>query len=132
VLFRSVPAETAFVRSELVPALQLAPDQIRFSSELPLGETIVGALENGVASSRVTLLVLSPACLRDTWTKFGEDLASYIAVTGGTLVPLLLVDCPLPPRLDLRVQLDCRDPQKRPDAFRRLRALISSALPDPQ
>jgi WD40 repeat protein/nucleoside phosphorylase len=129
VIHANVPAETAFVRSELVPALQLEPDQILFSSELPLGKTIIDALENGVASSRVTILVLSPALFRDTWSKFGESLAGYIAVTGGTLVPLHLVDCQLPPRLDLRVQLDCRDPERRPEAFRRLRTLVASALP---
>jgi WD domain, G-beta repeat/CHAT domain len=132
VIHADVPVETAFVRAELVPALRLEPNQIRFSSELPLGETIIGALENGVVSSRITILVLSPTLLRDTWAKFGESLAGYVAATGGTLVPLLLADCPLPPRLSLWVQLDCRDPQRRPDAFRRLRESLASIVSAPE
>lgn len=132
IVHADVPAEAAFVRSELVPALKLTPDRIRLSSKLPLGESIIRALEDGIASSRVTILVMSPALLRDTWASFGEDLAGYIAVTGGALVPLLLFDCELPPRLRMRVALDCRDPAQRPEAFHRLRALVESASrPDP-
>jgi WD40 repeat protein len=126
VVHAEVAAEAAFVRGELLPALQLPPEQVQLSSALPLGETIIGALEKAVASSRITVLVLTPTFLRDKWASFGETLASFAAVSGGTLVPLVLVDCQLPQRLDLRVRLDCRDPTARPEAFRRLRELISS------
>jgi WD40 repeat protein/nucleoside phosphorylase/tetratricopeptide (TPR) repeat protein len=129
IVHADIPAETAFVRAELLPALQLPPEQVQLSSALPLGETIIGALEKGVASSRITVLVLTPTFLRDKWASFGETLASFAAASGGTLVPLLLADCQLPQRLDLRVQLDCRDPQTRPEGFRRLRELISGARP---
>jgi WD40 repeat protein len=129
VLHANAPPDTAFVRSELVPSLELAPDRILLSSELPLGQTLMGALEQGVVSSGVTVLVLSPTFLRDTWALVGEALASYVAVTGGTMVPLILADCDMPPRLNMQVPLDCRDPSTRPEAFRRLRALVTSALP---
>lgn len=129
ILHADVSAETAFVRDELVPALGLAGDQVLLSSELPLGKTIIGALEDGVASSRVTVAVLSPAFLSDKWAVVGEILGSTLAVTGGLLVPLVLVECELPLRLQARVQLDCRDPRRRPGEIARLRQLLAQHSP---
>lgn len=122
-------ADTAFVRAQLVPELGLAPDRVLLSSELPLGTSVIEAIERGVAVSRVTAAVVSPAFLHESWARFGEALASHHATHGGLLVPIVLADCTLPLRLDFRVKIDCRDAGRRASELGRLRALL--ALPDP-
>lgn len=114
-------ADVAFVRSYLIPALELERERFALSSDLPLGMSIIQALESGVVSSKITLIIVSTALLHDDWLLFGEDLASFHALRGGRLVPLLLQDCTIPLRLDFRISVDCRDVASRPEAIAKLR-----------
>jgi tetratricopeptide (TPR) repeat protein len=117
-------ADGAFVRSHLVPALGLPEDRVLLSSGLPLGTTVVQALEDGITNSKVTVVVVSPAFLAHSWSSFGEELAACHATRGGFVVPLLLKACGLPLRLEFPVRLDCRDPARWDGEIARLRALL--------
>jgi WD40 repeat protein len=115
-------ADRAFVKGMLVPSLDGL--RVLLSSQLPPGTSVVQAFEEGVVASRVTVAIISPAFLQETWAVFGEELANYHATKGGRLVPLLLADCTLPLRLEFRVRLDCRDHAGAHEEIRRLRALL--------
>jgi WD40 repeat protein len=127
VLHAETPADNAFVHEVLVPGL--GELRVLLSSRLPLGTSVVQALEAGVVASRVTVAVVSPAFLSDPWVVFGEDLANYHAAKGGRLVPLLVSDCTLPLRLGFRVRLDCRDRSRAHAEVRRLLVLLGQPEP---
>jgi hypothetical protein len=95
-----------FVCDYLLPALNLPRSRIFLSDELAIGEMRISEIERGVSSSRFTLAVLSPAYLADCLASFGEELASYISLKSVRIIPLLLISCSLPLRLDARVALD--------------------------
>lgn len=125
ILHASVDADARFVHDVLVPSLRLPPESILLSSRLPPGRTVVAAVEHALTTSRVTVVVLSPAFLRETWASFGELLASHHAVSGnGLLVPLMISECKLPPRLDMWVRLDLRAESQRHTELARLRRLL--------
>ncbi len=129
ILHAEAEPDATFVRSYLVPELGIGIDRVMLSSALPLGMTLVEAIEHGVTSSRVTVVVVSSAFLAEGWAVFGESLAGHHAMRGGLLVPLLLFDCALPLRLEFRCKLDCRDPARRAAEMARLRALLDLPAP---
>lgn len=67
--------DTEFVRGYLLPALNLPAQRVLLVDELPLGAVIASEIDRGVSTSRFTLVVLSPAYLKDRWAVFGERLA---------------------------------------------------------
>lgn len=87
ILHAEAEPDATFVRSYLVPELGIGIDRVLLSSALPLGMTLVEAIEHGVASSRVTVVVVSSAFLAEGWAVFGESLAGHHAMRGGLLVP---------------------------------------------
>jgi TIR domain len=119
--------DQAFVNEHLLPALDGL--SVGLSSSLPLGRTVVTALVDGVVKSRVTVVVVSLAFLQDSWSNFGEELASHHAVSDGLLVPVLIEECPLPLRLGFRVRLDCRDRATASQKLMRLRELLHEPAP---
>jgi TIR domain len=137
ILHASEERDARFVQTDLVPSLGLPRHQLLLSSSLPPGRTFLDAIEHALATSRVTLLIISPAFLREAWSLFGELLAVHHAISGGLLVPLLIADCALPWRLDLWVRLDFRDRDDRAAELARLRDLLrlpaaaSHPLPSP-
>jgi hypothetical protein len=125
ILHASAEPDTCFVHSYLVPALRLAPDRVLLSSGLPPGQRLFDAVESALAISRMTVLILTPAFLRESWTSYGEALASYQATCyGRSLVPALLSSCELPARLKMWVPLDLRDPAGRDRELSRLRDVL--------
>src|SRR6185503_16826643 len=102
-------ADADFVRGYLLPALNLATSRVLLIDELPLGGVVVAEIDRGVSGSRFTIAVLSPAYLADRWAVFGEQLASHISVQNARVIPLRLLACELPLRLDARVSLDYMD-----------------------
>lgn len=104
-------ADESFVQGYLLPALDLPPERVLVPRTLELGRFIVEEIERGVRSSRVTIVVLSSACLADNWAVFGEQIAAYASVARnvhGVLLPLLLADCDLPAHIRALVTLDFR------------------------
>jgi len=57
-------ADEAFVQGYLLPELGLAPERILVPKKLRPGRPIIGEIERGVYSSRVTTVVLSSAYIR--------------------------------------------------------------------
>jgi hypothetical protein len=102
--------DTDFVRGYLLPALNLPSARVLLMDALPVGGVMVSEIDRGVARSRFTVAVLSPAYLADRWAAFGEQLASHLSAQDVHVIPLRLLDCELPLRLDARVSLDFRDP----------------------
>jgi hypothetical protein len=106
-------ADESFVQGYLLPELGLAPERVLVLGTLELGRFIISEIERGVRSSRVTIVVLSPAYMTDHWAVFGEQLAAHVSATRsvhGILLPLLLEDCELPAHIQALVKLDFRDP----------------------
>jgi hypothetical protein len=130
-------ADAAFVRGYLLPALELPRDRVLLVDELPLGGLVASEIDRGVSRSRYTVAVLSPAYLEDRWAGFGAELASHLSRHDARVVPLRLVDCELPLRLDTRVALDFTDKGRWAWETARLRELLShppkatEAIPHP-
>ncbi len=127
-------ADRAWVHGYLLPALNLPPDRLITPQDFQPGAAIVGEFERAVVSSRITLLVLSPAFLADEWATFGEQLAAYagVAEQRDRLVPLLIEPCELPLRLEFRVRLDCTNEDDWEGEIARLRALLGRPEPGPE
>src|SRR6185295_10992963 len=124
-------ADGPFVHGHLLPAVGLARKRVLLSSELALGELKVAEIERGVRSSRLTVVVLTPAYMTDGWAMFGEQLASHASVSNGLLIPLLRADCDVPLRLDALVTLDFRDPTDWARGTQRLRTTLEQPAPAP-
>jgi hypothetical protein len=109
-------ADESFVQGYLLPELGLPPERVLVPRTLMVGRPLIEEIERGVRSSRVTLVVLSPAYMVDQWATFGEQLAAYASVARdahGEMLPLLLEDCELPTHIRALVMLDFRDPARK-------------------
>lgn len=125
------PADEAFVRGYLAPALGLPPEAGDECAEgMALGSRELAArpvreLARLVGESRYVVPVLSPAALADPWVQLSDELASHGAAGDGDLqrgvIPLLLADCELPLHLRAGVALDFRQREDWDDETARLR-----------
>jgi hypothetical protein len=109
-------ADESFVQGYLLPELGLPAERVLVPRTLMVGRPLIEEIERGVRSSRVTLVVLSPAYMVDQWAAFGEQLAAYASVARdahGEMLPLLLEDCELPAHIRALVMLDFRDPARK-------------------
>ena len=122
-------ADATFVQGYLLPALNVSRLRVLLMEELPLGAMLVSEIDRGVSRSRLTVTVLSPAYLADCWTAFGEQLASHLSARAVRVIPLRLMDCQLPLRLEARVSLDFTDPARWESETARLRDLLHAAAP---
>ena len=123
--------DAEFVRGYLLPALNLPSSRVLLVDDLPLGSVIVAEVDRGVAQSRFTVAVLSPAYLADRWAVFGEQLASHLSVDDTRIIPLRLTACDLPLRLNARVSLDFTDGALWDAQAERLRVLVQAPTPAP-
>lgn len=73
ILHASEERDARFVQTYLVPSLGLPRHQLLLSSSLPPGRTFLDAIEHALATSRVTLLIISPAFLREAWSLFSTS-----------------------------------------------------------
>ena len=123
--------DRVWVEGFLLPALGLSPERVITKRDFQPGAAIVAEFEHAVASSRYTLVVLSPSYLVDEWAAFGGQLASYssIAEQQNRLIPLVLKPCELPLHVEFRVRLDCTNTSNWESEVSRLRTLLNQ--PDP-
>jgi hypothetical protein len=108
-------ADEPFVQGYLLAELGLPPERVARLPALQLGGWILEEIERCVESSRITVVVLSRACMDDHWVEAGQLLAAHASASpgaSGALLPLLLEDCPLPVHMESRVKLDFRDPSR--------------------
>ncbi len=127
-------SDADFVRGYLLPALNLPPSRVLLVDELTPGALIVSEIARGVARSRYTVAVLSPAYLADRWAVFGEQLASYVSVDGAQaggaqVIPLHLIACELPLELRTRVGLDFMERAGWELQAARLRTMLQTTAP---
>jgi WD40 repeat protein len=122
-------SDAGFVHGYLLPSLNVPPSRRLLIDELTPGALVIAEIDRGV-SSRLVIVVLSPACLEDRWTVFGEQLASYLSVEGVPVIPLRLADCELPVHLKARVPLDFTDRARWDAGAARLRELLGTAAPE--
>jgi len=122
-------ADAAFVRTYLLPALGLPRERVLFVDELPLGGLVVSEIDRAVNRSRYTVAVLSPAYLEDRWADFGAELATHLSLKDARVIPLRLIPCELPLRLDARVALDFTDKDCWEWETARLRELLRTVAP---
>jgi len=73
--------------------------------------------------------VLSPAYLEDRWADFGAELASHLSLKDVRVIPLRLIDCEPPVRLDARIALDFTDKDRWTWETARLRELLRTPAP---
>ena len=121
-LFVSYAAEDQqWVDDYLLRRLKSA--RIRYQSEamFTLGVPRIIEFERAVRESRRTLLVLSPAYLARVGD-FVDVLAQAYGQQTSTwpVIPLLLHDVELPPRLSMLTSIDVRDPKNLQAGIRRL------------
>jgi len=115
VVHAGAATDEAFVNGYLLANLGLAPERVLRLQTLELGQFITKAIEHGVRSSRVTIVVLSAAYMDDHWAAFGEQLVAFASAAKdrhGVLLPLLLEDCELTMYVQSLVKLDFRDPTR--------------------
>jgi len=122
-------SDAAFVREYLLPALGLPRPRVLLVDELPLGGLVVSEIDRGVSRSRYTVAVLSPAYLEDRWADFGVELASHLSLRDARVIPLRLIDCELPIRLEARAALDFTDKDRWAWETARLRDLLRTPAP---
>jgi formylglycine-generating enzyme required for sulfatase activity len=122
-------ADAAFVRGYLLPALALPSARVLLVDELPIGGLVVAELDRGVVRSRYTIAVLSPAYLEDRWADFGTQLASHLGVNDARVIPLQLIACEVPLRLEARIALDFTRKDRWAWETARLRDRLRAPLP---
>jgi len=130
-------ADESFVQGFLLAKLGLAPERVFVLKAMVLGKFITDEIERGVRSSRVSIVVLSPAYMADDWALFAEHLVTCASVdkrTHGVLLPLLLEDCEIPAHIRALVKLDFRDPTREvwtAEIDRLRQYLAQRRVPDP-
>jgi len=122
-------ADRDFVHGYLLPALNLAPSRVQLVDQLTPGASLVSEIERGVSRSRFTIAVLSAAYLVDRWAVFGEQLASYLSIGDGRVIPLHLAECTPPLHLRALVSLDFTDRAQWDSGATHLRARLQTTEP---
>jgi formylglycine-generating enzyme required for sulfatase activity len=127
-------ADRSWTHGFLLPALGLDRERVLTSDDFPPGSVAVEQIEHAIASSRYTVLVLSPSFAASPWSVFSELLTSHHSARSGRdrLVPIVLERYELPLHLDFRVWLDCTTPERWEPEAARLRALLQQPEPESQ
>lgn len=78
--------------------------------DLPVGASVPGSINEGIAQSRYFLIVLSPAAVESTWVReeLNASLMKQVTLGGTFILPVLFQDCAVPPLLAHRRYADFR------------------------
>ncbi len=125
--------DRAWVDGYLLQTLRQAGVRCFTESLFTLGAPRVLEFERAVKQSQRTLLILSPAYLSDDFTAFLDVLAQSYGLELATwpIVPLILRQVTLPPRLAMLTALDATDPDEWETAIARLSDSLEVALAGP-
>jgi hypothetical protein len=112
-----------WVERELVPNLeQVGLSVIIDYRDFSIGAPAIRNMEMAIEQSRHTIVVLTPNWVESQWTEF-EGLVLGMADPGGRkrkVIPLLLEDCVIPPRMAILTHADFRSPAQRSAELTRL------------
>ncbi|MCX6031512.1 MAG: TIR domain-containing protein [Chloroflexi bacterium] len=124
-------ADRAWVEGYLLDALEQAGVRCMSEAAFTLGAPRLLEFERAVKESGRTLLVLSPAYLAESFAQFTDLLAQSYGMETATwpVIPLILAQVALPPRLAMLQALDASDPDRRPAAIERLCAVLQHPVP---
>lgn len=133
--------DAEWVTNSLVPRLRQDGISICSDDSFPIGEPVLINIENAVASSRSTVLVITPAWIKSPWTSHEHLLTQHQGIAGlKRVLPLLLKPVEkMPPALDMLTRADLvsgKDTEKEfaklSLAIRALRRLpVDEPLPKP-
>ena len=114
--------DMVWVRGELLPALEAGQLRVVIDTEFDIGRTIDDNIASAISDSRFTVVVLTPDWVRSAWSSFELGLAGTKdpAARHGRIVPLLLSQCDIPPRLSLVTHGDFTIADNRPREMKRL------------
>lgn len=104
-------ADSVWVRGGLLRKLEERSFSVFIDfREFRGGTFSVEEMERAVVESRHTILVLSPAYMGSEWGKFENVMAQTLDPGALTrrLIPVLLADCNIPPRLRILHYIDLR------------------------
>jgi hypothetical protein len=127
--------DASWVWNTLIPRLEQAKLRIAISGdrERP-GVARVKNMEDGIAQSKRTILVLSEAYLADNWADFENVAAQTMGIEEGRyrLLPIKFAPMDrtcLPVRLSMLSTLDLGHPHRRDREFNRLVQALQGSLP---
>jgi len=128
-------ADRAWVRDWLLPRLRDAGLTVCIDHEaFDIGVPALVNMENAVAASRHTLLVLTPAWVKSDWTRYEEALNRQLDPSGmlQRSIPLLRRSCKVPARIASLTYADLTGRTPDEGELKRLMAALRSAraLPD--
>src|SRR5215468_11358273 len=130
VLVLFVPADEAFVRGFLLPALGPSAHGEQVIDARDLATAQVAELDAALLASGIAIAVITPAFLTNPWARQSEALASSAAVDSKLeVIPLWLADCTLPPHIKYRVLLDFRPPGDWDKLAGKLRDYLARPVP---
>ncbi len=101
--------------------------------DFTIGPPSLVNMEEAVAESRKTILVLTPNWVESEWTNFESLLVQTRDPAGlrGTLLPVMLTDCQLPRRLEILTHADFRQKDNWDAELSRLLRDIAKTSPHP-
>jgi WD40 repeat protein len=128
-----VEADHAWVEGYLLDALTHADLRCYTEADFPLGVPRLEALEDAVKASRHILLIVSPAYLAEDLARFTDLMAQHHGLETATwpVIPLILEEVQLPPRLATLPALDASDPARQAEVIGELCAKLQRPVPAP-
>ena len=130
-LFLSYSSKDSWVRQWLLPHLEAAGLKLCIDyRDFEIGQPALVNMENAALQSRRTAFVFSPNWVASEWTNFEALLVQSSDPVGirGRLLPIMLENCELPPRLALFTWADFRDPQNHTNELLRLLKQLGSSI----
>lgn len=126
-------ADRPWVEGYLLDALNQVGAKVISEAAFTLGAPRVTEFERAIQQSKRTLLVLTQAYLSESFNQFVNVLVQSYGLESGTwpVIPLILEQVELPPRLAFLVSLDATDPTTWSEAVARLCATLQTAPPAP-
>ena len=114
-----------WVRNNLLPKLEKVGIRVCIDyRDFKPGAFIIKEIERSVISSYKTLLIITPDYLASKWTEM-ENILIFTrdpSLMQRPMIPILLKQCELPPRLRALIYLDFTNPKSRKIPFSRLMA----------
>lgn len=130
------PEDKQWIEKELIPRLVKAKISFAMSNIAGIpGVPVIKNQEEGISTSKRTLLVMSPAYVKSYATDFENVLAQTLGIQEGSyrVLPIVISDLantPIPTRLSMLTALDFTNPSLAESEFNRLLTSLASPLPE--